>query len=179
MKIKKIKLLKALAMTGAFGIIATVPVIVSSCSSTSDNNGGNGDTNQGGEQSQTIIPQIKSSVTLSGALTDIYNPTDISKTNSLIADEIKNNLADVFDNGSDLTNVSDLEVSVTHTFPASTWTGLSFDSTSGNWKAEGSSGNDVTIDNANKLVYSSESQLNISSLSDLKTQLDDTKLKEF
>ncbi|RXY95950.1 hypothetical protein D8X55_05055, partial [Malacoplasma penetrans] len=163
---------------GAFGIVATVPVIVSACSSTSDNNGNNnngGDTNQ---QTQSITPKIKTESKLSGALSNIYDTANTGKTNELIANEIKKNLSEVFENGEDLSKVNDLQVSVTHTFPASTWTGLSFDAASGNWKHSTDSNQDVTITDANKLLYASKTQaLDISSLSDLKTQLDDTKLK--
>ncbi|BAC44457.1 hypothetical protein D8X55_04975 [Malacoplasma penetrans] len=101
MKIKKIKLLKALAMTGAFGIVATVPVIVSSCSSTSDNNTGGENNNQ---QTQKVTPVLKDSVSLSGSLSKIYDTTtgeNRKTTNDLITEDIKENPENYFTNGSE------------------------------------------------------------------------------
>ncbi|BAC44463.1 hypothetical protein D8X55_05040 [Malacoplasma penetrans] len=169
MKIKKIKLLKALALTGAFGIVATVPVIVSSCSSTSDNNTG-GDNNGGGTQTQTITPQIQSAVTLNGALSDIYDTANSSSenTNAKIAEEIKNNLETVFTNGAALSDVSDLEITVSHNFPESTWIGTAYSGDSGWYSAQ-----------MDTVLYDyTLNPLTISSLSDLKTQLSDSKIQE-
>ncbi|BAC44471.1 P35 lipoprotein homolog [Malacoplasma penetrans HF-2] len=222
MKIKKIKLLKALALTSTLGIVSIVPIIISSCSvadnntndnsnnnnnnngnnSNNENNSGqgngdsnsnnqgesnpnenNGNGNQGDQQTETITPKIKSTVTLGGALSNIYDTANTSNTNNLIADEIKKNLSEVFDNGEALKDISSLDISVNHKFPDSTWTGLPF-----NHSSDGSSvfwGNDqadqtsILIEPENKLLYPSKTQpLTISSLSDLKTQLNDSKLKE-
>ncbi|RXY95979.1 hypothetical protein D8X55_05005, partial [Malacoplasma penetrans] len=146
------------------------------CSSTSDNNTGGGDNTQ----TQTITPQIKSTSTLSGALSSIYNPANSSNTNALIADEIKKNLTEVFDNGDALNNVNDLEITVTHSFPESTWTGLTFNSDTGNWGNSTNAQDNVEIQEANKLLYPTQTtELNISYLSDLKEQLnDDAKLEK-
>ncbi|BAC44474.1 P35 lipoprotein homolog reported as IMP14 [Malacoplasma penetrans HF-2] len=177
MKIKKIKLLKALALTGAFGIVATVPVIVSSCSSTSDNNGNgnnNNDNNGGGsgtdqQQGTTYTPAIKTEVSLSGSLSKIYDTTtgDSRKnTNEMIAQDILSNPEDYFTNGADLKNVQGWSVTVDGNFDSqSTWTGEAYSAWSANATFSG--------------VYAIASeQLNITSLNDLKTQLSDsTKLK--
>ncbi|BAC44475.1 P35 lipoprotein homolog [Malacoplasma penetrans HF-2] len=164
MKIKKIKLLKALALTGAFGIVATVPVIVSSCSSTSDNNG-NSDNNPGGQgdggQQQTeVTPTIKTEVSLSGALSKIY---DGKKTTSdLIAEDIKANPTNYFDNGDALKElIKDATVSVNGGFTESTFKGETYD---------------VWSKDAKKGTYpQSAAQLNIKSINDLETQLGDSK----
>lgn len=185
MKIKKIKLLKALAMTGAFGTVATVPVIVSSCSSTNsgsgENNntgGGSGDTGGGSgsgdtggtTQNQKTTPKLKSSINLVGALTDIYDPSKVKNTNTLLQEEIKSNLDSAFENAKDLEN-KNFNVTVKGDFPNTTWEGEKF--SNGNWDK-------VTITDTNKLFYDSESpQIDISSLDDLKTKLSDEKtLKE-
>nr|P0DI99.1 RecName: Full=Lipoprotein p33; Flags: Precursor [Malacoplasma penetrans] len=171
MKIKKIKLLKALALTGAFGIVATVPVIVYSCSST-DNNGGTGDNNTGGggsgtdqQQGTTYTPAIKSDVTLSGALSKIYDTTNTGdsrkNTNTLIAEDIKANPENYFTNGEDLKKVEGWSVTVDGSFDSnSVWTGDAYSK----WSA---------VADTHKGVYKSTSkQLNINSLKDLKSQLD-------
>ncbi|BAC44534.1 hypothetical protein D8X55_04530 [Malacoplasma penetrans] len=174
MKIKKIKLLKALALTGAFGIVATVPVIVSSCSSTSENNNGNG--NGGADQTQKVTPVLKDDVSLEGALNKIYDTstTDRKNTNTLIADDIKANPENYFTNGAELKNViSDATVTVDGKFSNASWaSGLSYDATTGNWKDDTTT---VTIQDSNKLVYASSSkQINITSLDGLKTELEKT-----
>ncbi|BAC44053.1 hypothetical protein D8X55_02925 [Malacoplasma penetrans] len=174
MKTKKIKLLKTLALTGAFGIIATVPVIVSSCSTTSDNNGGNNNTGGGSgggtTQTEKVTPKFKSSINLIGALTDIYNPSEGKNTNTLLGEEIKNNLDSAFENSNELEN-KNFAVTVKGNFSNSSWGGEQY--TNGNW-------NGVTITDDNKLYYDSESpQIDISSLNDLKNKLsDETTLKE-
>ncbi|BAC44467.1 P35 lipoprotein homolog [Malacoplasma penetrans HF-2] len=172
MKIKKIKLLKALAMTGAFGIVATVPVIVSSCSSTSDNNGNNNGGN-GNQQTQTITPELNETVNLSGSLSDIYDSTGTLNANQKIAADIKDNhLSDVFANGQALSEVSDLSVTVSGEFSRALWTGLTFNGETGNWEDSEDNSNNITIADANKLVYTSESdQINIESLDDLHNKL--------
>ncbi|RXY95926.1 hypothetical protein D8X55_05095, partial [Malacoplasma penetrans] len=128
------------------------------------------DGNGGGTQTQTITPQLKDSVSLSGPLSDIFDSTGTQNANEKIAADIKDNhLSDVFDNGDALKQVSDLKVTVAGDFKRDSWSGGTYDAASGGWKSDSG---DVTISAANKLVYASESpQLNISSLNDLKTQL--------
>ncbi|BAC44533.1 P35 lipoprotein homolog fragment [Malacoplasma penetrans HF-2] len=129
--------MKALALTGAFGIIATVPVIVSSCSSTSENNGGSGNggtgDNQGGGGSgggttdtQKVTPKLKSSINLVGALKDIYNPASGKTTKDLLAQEIKNNPSLAFEDSEKL-NGKNFDVSVEATFSRSSWTDKTYD----------------------------------------------------
>ncbi|BAC44456.1 P35 lipoprotein homolog [Malacoplasma penetrans HF-2] len=180
MKIKKIKLLKALALTGAFGIVATVPVIVSACSST--NNGGN---NQGGgsggtTQTEKITPELNEKVSLGGSLKDIYDSTGTKKTNELIAEEIKANINSVFKNGEKLAAESDLKITVNGNFPE----------TLSNWKDLPYLDSSETADNAtadkswsataslNKVLYPTTSkQIDIKSLDDLYTKLDEATIK--
>ncbi|RXY96026.1 hypothetical protein D8X55_04920 [Malacoplasma penetrans] len=168
-------------MTGAFGIVATVPVIVSACSSTSDNNtGGNGGTDQGGGSTQTekVTPTLKDEVDLSGSLSKIFDTTSEASnrktTATLISDDIKENPENYFTNGNDekvKEAVKNANVTVNGNFSNSEWTkeGLLPFGEDGNWK---DSTTTVTIEAANKLVYATSlDQINISSLNDLKTQL--------
>ncbi|RXY96024.1 hypothetical protein D8X55_04910, partial [Malacoplasma penetrans] len=150
-------------------------VIVSACSSTSDNNTG-GNTGGDGTQNQTINPELRESVNLSGALSDIFDSTGAQNANQKIAADIQqNHLNDVFVNGQELSQVEDLTVSVTGNFSRSSWDGLTFNGESGNWGSVGEDGNitdSVNIEEANKLIYTSESeQFDISSLDDFKTKL--------
>ncbi|BAC44466.1 P35 lipoprotein homolog [Malacoplasma penetrans HF-2] len=174
MKIKKIKLLKALAMTGAFGIVATVPVIVSSCSSTSDNNG-NGNTN-GNTETQKVTPVLKDSVDLKGSLSKIFDTTATDaasrkSTNTLISEDIKANPEDYFTNGSDSNVQSAIQsatIDVEGNFSNASWTGNAYDTNTNTWSG-------VTIEDANKLVYTSNSaQLTFKDLDGLKAELEKT-----
>ncbi|WP_267872566.1 P35 family lipoprotein [Malacoplasma penetrans] len=169
--------MKALAITGAFGIVATVPVIVSSCSSTSDNNTG-GDTNQGGgtggdTQSEKITPELNDKVSLSGSLKDIYDSTGATKTNELLAKEIKDNINTVFKNGEKLEAETDLKITVNGNFPEtlSNWKDLPYiDSTEASNPTPAKSWSATT--NLQTVVYATSSeQINIKSLDDLHTQL--------
>nr|P0DJ01.1 RecName: Full=Lipoprotein p35; Flags: Precursor [Malacoplasma penetrans]AAC16392.1 p35 lipoprotein [Malacoplasma penetrans]prf//2120285A lipoprotein [Malacoplasma penetrans] len=168
MKIKKIKLLKALALTGAFGIVATVPVIVSSCSSTSENNGnGNGNGGTDGNTQQTeVTPAIKSEVSLTGALSKIYDTktgTDRETTSQLIVKDIKANPENYFTNGEALKDViASATVTVDGGFTESTFTGEAYSV----WSAKA---------DVKKGTYSQASkQLDIKSINDLQTVLGDS-----
>ncbi|RXY95936.1 hypothetical protein D8X55_05080, partial [Malacoplasma penetrans] len=140
-----------------------------SCSSTSDNNTG-GDSNT---QTQTITPELRETVNLSGALTDIYDSTGAQNANQKIAADIKeNHLGDVFTNGEALSQVSDLTVTVNGNFSRDSWAGLTFNGETGNWEDSANNQNNITIAEANKLVYTSESeQIDIESLNDLHEKL--------
>ncbi|BAC44455.1 P35 lipoprotein homolog reported as putative lipoprotein IMP13 [Malacoplasma penetrans HF-2] len=182
MKIKKIKLLKALALTGAFGIVATVPVIVSSCSSTSDNNNGNGNNNNGGgsdgnTQSEKITPELNDKVSLAGSLKDIYDSTGTKKSNELIAEEIKNNIKDVFKNGEKLAAETDLKITVDGGFPEklTNWTDLPYVDNTDDASKKDPNKSWSAITDLNPVLYSTKSnQINIKSLDDLKTELQKT-----
>ncbi|RXY95920.1 hypothetical protein D8X55_05105, partial [Malacoplasma penetrans] len=128
-----------------------------------DNNGG------GNTQNQTISTQLRSSVTLSGALSNIYNPTSGSNTNTLLAAQIKSNLNSVFENGEALANVDDLEITVNGNFPTtSEWTGTTAFAGNNGWNA--------TQGLTDVLYDWNTAALNISSLNDLKTQLTSEKI---
>ncbi|WP_267872567.1 P35 family lipoprotein [Malacoplasma penetrans] len=161
-------------------MVATVPVIVSACSST--NNGGN---NQGGgsggtTQTEKITPELNEKVSLGGSLKDIYDSTGTKKTNELIAEEIKANINSVFKNGEKLAAESDLKITVNGNFPE----------TLSNWKDLPYLDSSETADNAtadkswsataslNKVLYPTTSkQIDIKSLDDLYTKLDEATIK--
>ncbi|WP_229503149.1 P35 family lipoprotein [Malacoplasma penetrans] len=172
MKIKKIKLLKALALTGAFGIVATVPVIVSSCSSTSDNNGGSNNNGNGDNQQQTeLTPALKSNVNLQGKLTGIYdtNTTDRKNTSTLIVADMKANPDNYFTNGNEIKEgIQSSEITVDGGFSTtSSWDGDAYDT----WKT-----------GATQVMYPTAApQINIASLNDLKetTFKDETAINKF
>lgn len=190
MKIKKIKLLKALALTSSLGIVATVPIIVSSCSTTSsdngsnnggsDNNGSGGGSNPGGSGGGTggnsstskVTPKLQSKISLVGSLSNIYDgKTD---TNDLLATDIKNNPEKVFTNYDELKG-KNFTITVDGEFSKdSTWSGDNYSKDSYGKSSWGS----TTID-ADKTIYynSKSSQIDISSLNDLKTKLSNDFLK--
>ncbi|BAC44470.1 P35 lipoprotein homolog reported as gene for P38 lipoprotein [Malacoplasma penetrans HF-2] len=182
MKIKKIKLLKALALTGAFGIVATVPIIVSSCSSTDNggsgnNTGGNGNQGDGGgsgntdqQENKTVKPELKDNVELNGKLSTIYG-TDSKTTNELISEDIKANPENYFTNGSELKDViNQSTVTVDGGFSASQWTEGSDYTT---WSA---------VTGVVKVTYPAAApQIDIASLNALKQETfkDDTTIQAF
>ncbi|BAC44494.1 hypothetical protein D8X55_04470 [Malacoplasma penetrans] len=184
MKSQRKKLLKILSITGIFVATAAVPITllskyVISASLTNSKNQNNQDNNNqdgGGDttpQAQTIVPKLKSSINLSGSLDKIFDAknSSSSNTNSLIAQEIKNNLDKSFDNASDLEKVNNLSISVDGGFSGGvTWGNKQYDQNIG-WGKE-------TV--GNEILYgSSLDQFNISSLDDFKSQLNnDTKLKD-
>ncbi|RXY96057.1 hypothetical protein D8X55_04840, partial [Malacoplasma penetrans] len=166
----------------AFGIVATVPVIVSSCSSTSDNNNGNGNNNNGGgsdgnTQSEKITPELNDKVSLAGSLKDIYDSTGTKKSNELIAEEIKNNIKDVFKNGEKLAAETDLKITVDGGFPEklTNWTDLPYVDNTDDASKKDPNKSWSAITDLNPVLYSTKSnQINIKSLDDLKTELQKT-----
>ncbi|BAC44054.1 hypothetical protein D8X55_02930 [Malacoplasma penetrans] len=175
MKTAKKKVLKTLAITGAFGIIATVPVIISACSSASNNSNTNGGNNTGDNSGngtrdpQKVTPKLKSSINLVGSITDIYNHEVNNTSHDLLIKKIKSNLGLVFENESELVN-KDINIKLESDFSNSEWIGETYNVTNKNW------GSDTTT----KLTYAhSLAQINFSSLNDLKMQLSDQiKIKE-
>ncbi|BAC44439.1 hypothetical protein D8X55_03805 [Malacoplasma penetrans] len=194
MKIKKIKLLKALALTGAFGIVATVPIIVSSCSSTGDNNGGSGDNNNGnqggqdGQQTEKVTPELKSEVSLSGSLDKIYDSStkDRKTTNQLIADDVKAHPENYFTNG-DKTEVKETIKNATVTVDGkftteeteSPWKDVAYlDESSDANKTDANKSWSATKDLKPVLFPTTSDQIDIKSLDDLHSKLNEAKLKE-
>ncbi|BAC44449.1 hypothetical protein D8X55_05010 [Malacoplasma penetrans] len=184
MKIKKIKLLKALALTGAFGIVATVPVIVSSCSSTDNggsgnNTGGNGNQGDGGgsggtgqQENKTVKPELLKDVSLGGSLSTIYSSGSDSKTtNELISEDVKTNPEKYFTNGTELKDViKQTKVTVDGGFSASEWQ-------NGDPYSTWSTSNGIV-----KVTYPAAApQIDIASLNDLKqkTFKDDAAIQTF
>lgn len=186
MKIKKIKLLKALVLTGAFGIVTAVPLIVSSCSSTdngetnnnnnSDSNNNNGQGNQGEQNNQgntetpqntKVTPKLKSSINFSGDLSKIYDSSSGANrktTNTLLKEEFTKNPELIFTNAKELEN-KNFEIEVDGGFSATNdWKGTPYSGTGG-WK-----------DSVLRSVFYAESlsSIDITSLNDLKTKLDNT-----
>ncbi|BAC44497.1 signal-peptide-less P35 lipoprotein homolog [Malacoplasma penetrans HF-2] len=144
-------------------------------SNPNDNNGNNDGGNDSNNNNTTpqdgsIVPRLKSSINLSGTVDKIYNSQNASETNNLIAEEIKTNLEQAFDNSTELENVNDLNITVNGNFAdTSSWGGNPYDGTNG-WSGS-TTGNEI-------LYSTSLNQLNISSLNDLKHQLTDAKIKE-
>ncbi|BAC44498.1 hypothetical protein D8X55_04485 [Malacoplasma penetrans] len=111
-----------------------------------------------------ITPDLNQTINLTGSVSKIFDTTTTSgtrkDTNTVIAEDIKANPENYFSNGSDLKTISDLAVTVNGNFPTSTWTGSPYET----WKS--------TVTSTNVGIYSpSLPQLNISSLSDLKTKI--------
>ncbi|RXY96010.1 hypothetical protein D8X55_04960, partial [Malacoplasma penetrans] len=146
-------------------------IIVSSCSSTSDNNTGG---NQDGQQTQKVTPVLKDEVDLKGSLSKIFDTTatDASSrksTNTLISEDIKANPENYFTNGNE-TNVKEAiekaTIDVEGNFSNASWTGNAYNTTSNGWDG-------VTIEDANKLIYTTSSaQLTFKDLDGLKTELE-------
>ncbi|BAC44531.1 hypothetical protein D8X55_04540 [Malacoplasma penetrans] len=177
MKIKKIKLLKALALTGAFGIVSAVPLIVSSCSSTDNdetNNNNNGQDNQGNTenpQNQKVTPKLKSSINFSGDLGKIYDSssgTNRKTTDTLLEEEFTKNPDLIFTNAKELED-KDFKIEVDGGFDTNNaWTGTPYSGTGG-WKTS-----------VLRSVFYAESlsSIDITSLNDLKTKLDNATISK-
>ncbi|RXY95922.1 hypothetical protein D8X55_05100, partial [Malacoplasma penetrans] len=133
----------------------------------SDNNGGNGNNNNNGnqdgngQQQTEITPTIKKEVSLSGALSKIYDAN--KSTSDLIAEDIKANPTNYFDNGEALKDlIKDATVSVNGGFTESTFKGDTYET----WSAK--------VGDKKGTYAQASKQLDIKSINDLETQLGDS-----
>ncbi|BAC44496.1 P35 family lipoprotein [Malacoplasma penetrans] len=172
MKSNVAKLLKISSVVGIFAASTAAPIslvsmYVFSNKSLSDSNGNDSNTNP---EDGSIIPKLKSSINLSGPLDKIYNSQNASEANDWIAQEIKTNLDLAFENSEELKSVTDLNILINGDFlDSSSWDGNPYDGNNG-WSS---------LTKENQILYSASlEQLNVSSLTDLKNQLTDSKIKE-